>query len=210
MQRKLKILIDIIATLLSIFYIPSIAVLFHRINNKIYSKYVSRKFLSCGENLYIDSSAYILGHNKIAIAECFQAFPRLRLEAIEEFDGQNYEPSITIGSNVSINSDCHIGAINQIVIGNGVLIGSKVLITDHSHGRTNFDSLSEPPVKRMLFSKGPVLIEDNVWIGEGVAILPGVQIGRNAIIGANSVVVRDVPENAVVAGNPACVIRQMK
>ena len=62
----------------------------------------------------------------------------------------------------------------------------------------------------MLFrSKGPVIIEDNVWIGEGVVILPNVRIGKSAIIGANSVVNADVPANAVIGGIPAKIIRQL-
>lgn len=211
MRDGLKKAIDIIAMLLSIFfYFPTIPEILNRIHNKIYSKYLSRKLLSCGDNLSIDRSASILGFKKIAIGDNFQAFQRLRLEAIDTFAGHNYNPRIVIGNNVSINSDCHIGAINDIVLGNGVLIGSKVLITDHSHGRSDFQSLVDLPVERELFSKGPVLIGDNVWIGEGVAILPGVQIGRNAIIGANSVVTTDIPANVVAAGNPAKIIRNLR
>ena len=65
-------------------------------------------------------------------------------------------------------------------------------------------------MKRKLISKGPVIISDNVWVGEGVVILPDVSIGKNAIIGANTVVTKDVPDNAVVAGNPAKLIKILK
>jgi acetyltransferase-like isoleucine patch superfamily enzyme len=210
MRTKLKNYINIAAGLLIIFYFPSIISILRRIHNRIYNKHIAHKFLRCGDNLCIDNSATIVGFRRIEIANNFQVFSRLRLEAIESFNGQHYEPSIVIGNNVSINYDCHIGAINQIVIGNNVLIGSKVLITDHSHGDGDFKSLSTPPVKRALVSKGPVFIGDNVWIGDGVAILPGVKIGRNAIIGANSVIVRDVPDNTIAAGNPARVVREIR
>jgi acetyltransferase-like isoleucine patch superfamily enzyme len=70
--------------------------------------------------------------------------------------------------------------------------------------------LHRPPINRPLISKGPVIIEDNVWIGEGVCITPNVRIGKNAIVGANAVVTKDVPPNTVVAGVPARVIKLLE
>jgi acetyltransferase-like isoleucine patch superfamily enzyme len=78
------------------------------------------------------------------------------------------------------------------------------------HGEINAEALKTPPSLRKVISKGPVIIEDNVWIGESVAIMPNVTIGRNAIIGANSVVTASIPPNAVAAGIPARVIRIME
>ena len=59
-------------------------------------------------------------------------------------------------------------------------------------------------------SKGPVVIENDVWIGEGVCVMPGVRIGRGAVIGANAVVTQDVPANSVVGGVPAKLIRSLQ
>jgi acetyltransferase-like isoleucine patch superfamily enzyme len=64
------------------------------------------------------------------------------------------------------------------------------------------------PIKRSLFSKGPVIIGDNVWIGDKATILPGVSIGNGAVIAANAVVTKDVPAYSVAAGNPARIIKQ--
>jgi len=89
------------------------------------------------------------------------------------------------------------------------LIASKVYIADHSHGDTSLANLSLPPVYRPLFSKGKVIIEDDVWIGEGAAILPGVVIGRGAIIGTNAVVTKDVDPYTVVGGVPARIIKKL-
>jgi acetyltransferase-like isoleucine patch superfamily enzyme len=108
---------------------------------------------------------------------------------------------------VNIGEYCHITAINKITIGNGVLTGRWVTITDNSHGKTDKNSFSIPPAKRALYSAGAVIIEDNVWIGDKVTILPNVHIGKNAVIGANSVVTKDIPENSVVAGIPAKVVK---
>ena len=83
-------------------------------------------------------------------------------------------------------------------------------ITDNSHGKSDYESLSIPPILRLLHSKGPVIIEDGVWIGDKVTILPGVRIGENSIIGANALVTKDVPANCVVGGVPAKLIKIIK
>lgn len=151
--------------------------------------YMGEQYFSFGENVFLDRGA--------------------RIEAWDHYHGRNYKPQIIIKDGVTTNPNIHIGAINKIIIGKKVLIGANVLITDHYHGRIITEELIFPPGKRKLYSKGPVIIEDNVWIGENVAILPGVTIGKNAIIGVNSVVTKDVPPNSVVGGNPARVIKSL-
>ena len=84
-----------------------------------------------------------------------------------------------------------------------------VLISDNSHGEICAEEQSVPPLDRQLVSKGEVVIGNNVWIGDKVAILAGVRIGDGAIIGANSVVTKDVPANCVVGGIPAKEIKNI-
>ena len=109
---------------------------------------------------------------------------------------------------MNIGDDCHITSSNKIVIGDNVLFGKKVTVTDNSHGRCdNLDELSFHPIIRDVFSKGAVIIKDRVWIGDKATILPGVTIGEGAIVGANSVVTKDVPDNCIVAGIPAKIIK---
>ena len=108
-----------------------------------------------------------------------------------------------------MEDDCHIAAIGLVEFHSNILLGSKVYISDHSHGDSSFMTLKIPPFLRPVISKGPVVIESNVWIGEGSAILPGVRIGKNSIVGANSVVTKDIPPNSVVGGVPARVIRTL-
>ena len=114
---------------------------------------------------------------------------------------------LIIGNNVGINDDCHLACIHSIEIGDNVLIASKVFISDHSHGKISLDDLLLPPTERLLTSKGKIVIEPNVWIGEGVVILSGVRIGRGSVIGANSVVIKDIPPFSVAVGSPARVIK---
>ena len=95
-------------------------------------------------------------------------------------------------------------------MGNNVRLGKKILITDNAHGASSSELLDIAPNYRPLISKGPVVIDDNVWIGEKASIMPGVHIGKGVIVAANSVVTKDVPSYCVVAGVPAKVIKVMK
>ena len=91
-----------------------------------------------------------------------------------------------------------------------MLTGPRVLITDNSHGNNASDSLNTPPFMRPLISRGKVVIEDNVWIGEGSMIMPNVTVGKGSIIAANSVVTKDIPPYCLVAGSPAKIIKTLR
>lgn len=169
----------------------------------------SKEFRSLGNSVSIKYPYFISGANLISIGDDFSAAYNLRLEAISSYMGEIYTPTICIGNNVSIESNCHIGAINKIIIEDGVMIASNVYISDHFHGHIIKEELSLPPAERLLSSKGSVIIKKNVWIGDSVCVLPNVTIGENTIIGANSVVTKSVPPNSVVAGVPATIIRML-
>lgn len=154
-------------------------------------KIIGGKYIKIGNNMYCGSGC--------------------RIEAWDRYENtrQTFTPSIIIGDNVKINGNCHIGAINKIVIGNDVLMGNGVFITDHSHGNSSITEVDIPPNDRMIYSKGEVVIEDNVWLCEHVTILPNVKIGYGSIVAANSVVTKDVPEKCIVAGAPAIIVKQL-
>jgi lipopolysaccharide O-acetyltransferase len=120
-------------------------------------------------------------------------------------------PLIHIGTDVSMNDYVHIGAVESVTIGDRVLIASKVFISDHVHGSYGRDGIhSDPrvaPAVRPL-SAAPVIIEDDVWLGEFVSVLAGTRIGKGSIIGTMSTVVRDIPAYSVAVGSPARVIKQ--
>ncbi len=110
--------------------------------------------------------------------------------------------NITVGDNVFINSCCHFQDQGGITIGNNVLIGHNVVIATLNHN-------PNPEMRGNLLPK-PVIIKDNVWIGSNATILPGVTVGRGAIIAAGAVVTKNVPENATAMGVPAKIKKEIK
>lgn len=118
-------------------------------------------------------------------------------------------PEIMIGENTFIGEHSHISACNKILIGDNVLTGRYVLISDNNHGEFNLNDLNIHPLKRKLIVKGPIVIEDNVWIGERVCVLSNVTIGKGAVIAANSVVTKNVPPYSLVAGVPSKIIKSL-
>lgn len=113
---------------------------------------------------------------------------------------------LEVGDRCGIN-DFSIVTVNRAVtIGNDVMIAEMVSIRDSDHETASVDV----PMNRQGFSAEPIVIEDNVWISRGVAVLKGVRIGTGAVIGANAVVTKDIPPYAVAVGVPAKVIRDRR
>lgn len=126
-----------------------------------------------------------------------------------EVHGDHSDKRLVFGQNVNMGYDVRISCSDRIEIGNDVLMGSRVLIIDNSHGKytgENQDNPNTPPNQREVVAK-PIKIEDNVWIGENSVVQMGITIGYGSIIAANSVVTKDVPAMSMVAGAPARVIK---
>lgn len=108
---------------------------------------------------------------------------------------------ITIGKNVFINFDCTFLALGGITIEDEVLIGPKVSLITENHPL-------DPKERKGLTAK-PIHIKKNAWIGANATILPGVTIGKNAVVAAGAVVSKDVPDNTIVGGIPAKFIKNV-
>lgn len=150
---------------------------------------------------------YIRGRKGIYGAENLTTGVNLRIDLINT---KNKIATLYIGKNVQLNDYVHIAVSDEVSIGDNTLIASKVFISDHNHGLYTGSNQSNPneyPINRILNSK-KVVIGKNVWIGEYVCILPGVTIGDGAIIGAMSVVTKDIPKNSIAVGSPAIVIKE--
>lgn len=159
----------------------------------------------------IHPSAFIRGLSHVEFGEHFRAGRHFWLEAVIADGERRYSPRISIGNNVIVNDDVHIAATNYISIGDNVLMASRIFISDHNHGSYQDSGASDPEVPprlRVVSSDKRVIIEDNVWIGEMVSVLPGVVIGRGSVIGGNSVVTRSIPAHSIAIGNPARVIKR--
>jgi maltose O-acetyltransferase len=115
-----------------------------------------------------------------------------------------YGQNIHLGDHVYLNVQCTILDCNEVHIGHHVMIGPNVQIYTAAH-----DLRAAARIQGWEVAKS-IVIEDNVWIGGGAILLPGVRIGRNAVVGAGAVVTRSVPANTVVAGNPARVLRAIE
>ncbi len=113
----------------------------------------------------------------------------------------NFGKFITIGKNVFINHGCSFLDLGGITIEDDVLIGPNVQLITESHPLK--------PTERKSLVLASVLIKKNAWIGAGSIILPGVTVGRNAVVAAGSVVTKDVPDNVVVAGVPAKIVKEL-
>lgn len=175
----------------------------------VYSLWIQLEFNSVGKGVFIGKLSYLKGAKYVTLADNVSIGDRCILEVHDSYLSQRFSPILTIGINGRLGDDGHITCINRVQIGNNVRMGRKVFITDNAHGASDRILLDIAPNKRPLNSKGPVIIEDNVWIGEMVCIMPGVRIGKGSIIGANAVVTKDVPPYCVAAGNPAKIVKQL-
>lgn len=175
---------------------------------------IRKKFKSFGKNVLFQKIDFLKGPEYISIQEGSSFEKHLYLSAWDCYQTKNslqrFTPSINIGANCHFGAFNHITAINSIEIGDNLLTGKNVTITDNSHGFTDFEDLSIEPILRPLISKGPIKIGNNVWIGDKATILPNIIIGDGAVIGANAIVTKNVPAYSVVAGNPAKIVKECK
>ena len=177
--------------------------------NKVNTYFKLRKLKSCGTHVVLNTGSIFVGADCISIGDNFAAGHNTLIQAWKQYNGEPTEipPIIEIGRDVSFMSNCQLSAIHEIRIGNGVLFGDNVFVTDNFHGKGDMEELAMPPLKRKLYTKGGVFIGDNVWVGRNVCIMPNVTIGDGAIIGANSVVTQNIPAYAIVGGAPARAIK---
>jgi acetyltransferase-like isoleucine patch superfamily enzyme len=161
--------------------------------------------------LAIGPRCTLRGLRHMIIGKNFRVMEGLWLEAHDRYRDQKLTPRMYIGDDVSLSRWCHISAVEYIEIGSRVLLGSNVYIADHNHGTYSGDDQTEPsvpPAMRLLGGGGPVIIGDDVWIGNNAVLIGPVHVGAGAIIAANSVVTHDVPANTIVAGVPAKSIKR--
>jgi lipopolysaccharide O-acetyltransferase len=161
------------------------------------------------KRISIGPRANLRGLSSIEMGEDFVALDGLWLHAITRYYDQQFAPRIVIGNRVQVSQWVHIAATNLVEIGEDVLIGSKVMITDHNHGQYSREHTPPhlAPSSRPLDHDRRVVIGKNVWLGDGVVVTPGSCIGEGAVIGANSVVSGGIPPFSLAAGIPARILK---
>lgn len=141
-------------------------------------KFVGLRNMFFGNNVYIASNCWVQAHS--------------------------IHSELIIGNNSCIGNNCHIYCLNKIIIGDKVLLADNVFLTDNLH---EFNNITVPILDQEIKQIGNLVIGHGSWIGENVCVLGSI-IGKNCVIGSNSVVTRDIPDYCVAVGAPAIIIKR--
>ncbi len=160
------------------------------------------RYISAGRNCYIGDYVYLNGLSQTGIHLGDNVRLREQVWVQASSTLSNLGLGMIVGDNTYIGPRCILGAGGGIRIGKNVIIGASVDILAENHEFSDFDK----PIHEQGVSREGIIIEDDVWVGNRVIILDGVHVGPGAIIGAGSVVTKDVPAYAIVVGNPGRVI----
>lgn len=167
---------------------------------KAFSLGVGGAFASFGRRTVLEPPIRIGGEGRIAIGDGVYIGASSWLQTLPGSEGVALE----IGGGTSIAGNCVLSAARSVRLGKRVLIARGVYISDHIHA---YDDVGRAVADQGVTRVEPVEICDGAWLGENVVVGPGVRIGRGSVIGANAVVLEDVPDYAVAVGMPARVVR---
>jgi acetyltransferase-like isoleucine patch superfamily enzyme len=185
-------------------FVYSVIATANRLFDNCYSLGVRTAFARCGVRTRIGRRAKLVGPHLMHIGSDVVLGEDAWLNAKD--DRGTHQPTLVIEDGAYIGRFVQINAWRHVSIGRQVLIGDRVFISDADHNYRD----EQLPIKvqgdRFV---GEVSLMDGCWIGTGAAILPGVTIGRNAVVAANAVVTQDVPDRTVVGGIPARQIKQL-
>jgi lipopolysaccharide O-acetyltransferase len=162
----------------------------------------NRRLANLGARSELMSPAWVEGAESVSIGSDVSIWRFARIEALNSTPGTI---RVFVGDATVVQPFVHIGAIRSVRIGRGCLFASHVYITDHDH---DFSNPMDPVISNNRAVAAPVEIGDFVWLGERVMVLKGVSIGERSVIGAGSIVTRDVPPLSIAVGSPARVVRR--
>lgn len=168
-----------------------------------YSFIHGHQYKHIGKKSYFLNPMFISGMKYMYLADDVGIWDGARVEMIDFWEGIQYSPQLYIGNHVNIGQNLHLTCAEKIVIEDNVVCSARVTITDINHETENCEIAV---LKQGLMTK-PVLIKEGAFIGINSVIMPGVTIGKHAVIGANSVVTKDVPDYVTVVGAPARIIK---
>lgn len=171
---------------------------------------LAARFGAFGRKSRFDLPIHLAHPENVFVGARVRMHAYCRLETIVEWKlarsgPQRFSPRLEIGDDCLLAYGVHIGCAHRVTIGRGVGMGSRVYISDHGH---EFEDPDVPLREQPLTAAAEVVIEDDVYLGEGVVVMPGVHIGRHTAVAANSVVNRDLPAFCVAAGMPARILKR--
>ncbi|MFT5759982.1 MAG: acetyltransferase-like isoleucine patch superfamily enzyme [Alteromonadaceae bacterium] len=160
---------------------------------RFFSNFLYRLLLKkCGRQIFVHPLSSIRNHKAISFGDNVTINKNVNI----------WVGSLSLGNNIQINPNTCI--YGRVIIGDNVMIAPNCMLASGNHGMEISD---EPMITQESITKGPIRIGNDVWIAANSVLLDGVQIGNGAIVGAGSVVTKDVPPMAIVVGNPARIIR---
>lgn len=169
----------------------------------VYSRCSAGAFAEFGRNSVLQPPVSVTGAERIRIgsgvwvgADCWLHSVRADADDVV----------LELGNGTNLAGNCTLAAAASIRLGAHVLLARGVYIADHAHA---FADRERPVILQGIDRIAPVVLEDGCWLGQNVVVCPGVRIGRNAVVGANSVVTHDVPDRCVAIGAPARVVRRL-
>lgn len=175
---------------------------YQQTNNILYSAFLYPSFKSFGKKSKIIKPLIISGEENIEIGDSVKIGYNVWLSA--KSTPRVPRPILSIGNGCRIGNFNHIYSTGSIIIENDVLTADKVYISDNLH---SYEDINIPIWKQAIKQKNQAIIKSGTWIGENVCII-GATIGKNCVIGANSVVTKDVPDYSVAIGAPARIIKR--
>jgi acetyltransferase-like isoleucine patch superfamily enzyme len=161
--------------------------------------------MQCGSDTLVHFPRRISGADKIKVGARTEIGANPLIAAVTEYAGQHFSPTIEIGDDVYIGPNLYMVSVSSIKIGTGAVLSEHVFISDVSHGCTPEAGLI---MQQPLVPGGSISIGEHTFVGFRASIMPGVSIGRNCIVGANSVVTKSVPDYCLIVGNPARVAKR--
>lgn len=173
-----------------------------RLRCKIFSLLISGAFAHFGRKTVLMYPIRLSGEERIAIGDHVFIGPGSWLQTLP--DAENASVAVSIGKGSSFAGACVVSAVRSVTLEENVLLARNVYISDHSHKYTDIDL---PVMAQGLDKIQPVLIKQGAWLGQNVVVCPGVTIGAGSVVGANSVVVKSIPDHCVAAGAPARVLK---
>jgi acetyltransferase-like isoleucine patch superfamily enzyme len=178
-----------------------------RVKALLYTKFLSGSFFGVGEGTRIIPPFRFLNLSQVQLGKKVMVHKYCFIQVLEKLKGidPTIRPKVIIGDGVTIAENVIISAAKKIILEEGVAVAKNVLITDHHH---SYQDVEKSIMEYVIEGLEEVRICTNAWVGQNSIVMPGVTIGKNSVIGAQSIVNKDIPDYCVAVGTPAKVVKK--